>query len=143
MRCRECGAETPDHPRCIVCGAPTALQRSFSADNAEAPVWSSNGAAPTVLTGDFGPGDEFGDLWPARRRGRIVPITIAVIGVLAVTVAAGAVAGSMAHRHASTSVRLTATLTGPGSFVSSGAFSPDGHTLATGDNNGSYLWYIR
>ena len=165
MQCPECGMETPDRPRCIVCGAPTVTRRSRPADpaagapampggagdgahmttgTAGAPAWSLGGLAPTALTGDFGPDDEVSDVMPARRRGRIVQITIAAVSVLAVAVAMVAWAGSAAHRHASTSVRLMATLTASGSGVFSVAFSPDGHTLAAADYNGStYLWYVR
>jgi len=114
----------------------------MTAGLAEAPAWSPGGPAPTALTGGFGPDDEVSDIVPARRRGRIVQITIAAVSVLAVAVAVVALAGA-AHRHASTSVRLMATLTASGSRVFSVAFSPDGHTLATGDGNGSaYLWDV-
>ena len=161
VQCRECGAETPDRPHCIVCGAPAATRQSRPADaaagtsampggvgdaadltvgTAEAPAWSPGRPAVTALAVGFGPDDEVSDVVPARRRGRLVQITIAAVSVLAVAVALVAVAVSAAHRHASISVRLMATLTASGSGYSV-AFSPDGHTLATG-GGGAYLWDV-
>jgi DivIVA domain-containing protein len=164
VRCAECGAETTETTEfCAVCEAPAVGQRPVAADPLAGgpgddletvpaalrdarrpPAWLRRGRpAPTVLTGGFGPDDEVSDVAPARRGGRIVQVTIAAVSVLAVAVAMVAVAGSAAHRHASTSVRLMAALTAPGRFVSSVAFSPDGHTLAAGDGNGStYLWDV-
>ena len=164
VRCAECGAETTETTEfCAVCEAPAVGQRPVAADPLAGgpgddletvpaalrdarrpPAWLRRGRpAPTVLTGGFGPDDEVSDVAPARRGGRIVQVTIAAVSVLAVAVAMVAVAGSAAHRHASTSVRLMATLTAPGSFVDSVAFSPDGHTLATGDRSGrTYLWDV-
>ena len=164
VRCAECGAETTETTEfCAVCEAPAVGQRPVAADQLAGgpgddletvpaalrdarrpPAWLRRGRpAPTVLTGGFGPDDEVSDVAPARRGGRIVQVTIAAVSVLAVAVAMVAVAGSAAHRHASTSVRLMAALTAPGRFVSSVAFSPDGHTLAAGDaDDGTYLWDV-
>ena len=102
----------------------------MTAGTAQAPAWSPGGPAATVLTGGVGPDDEVSDVVPVRRRGRIVQITIAAAGVLAVAVAMVALA---AHGHP---FGLMATLTGSGDPGYSVAFSPDGHTLAAGTN----LW---
>jgi hypothetical protein len=104
------------------------------AGGAGAPAWPSGGPAHMVLTGGFGSDDEVSDVVPTRRRGRIVQIIIAGVGVLAVAVAAAALAGAAAHRHASTPFGLMAMLNNTGGV----AFSPDGQTLATGPD----LWNV-
>ena len=78
----------------------------------------------------------------ARRRRRIVQITIAGVSIVAaVVVAAAFLIGTPG---ASLPMRLVATFADPGSAgVYAVAFSPDGRTLAMGDGGGStYLWDV-
>jgi protein kinase-like protein/WD40 domain-containing protein len=79
---------------------------------------------------------------PTRRRRRIILTTVAGVGIVAaVVVAAAFLIGTPG---ASLPMRLVATFADPGSAgVYAVAFSPDGRTLAMGDDGGStYLWDV-